>query len=123
MIAYNVTLGDLHGALAAVNKEKGYHLIFKRGPDAIGKRWSFTLRSYRSKISGASISHSGRNSVAASWHAHGFFFDKLIEINNNAVIKTAHAIYDINRTGRGKWVDYNIGSMMCPMMASEGSIL
>ena len=119
MIACHVTLEQMNAALEAANATHGYNLIWKSGPKPIGRRFQFTLRSEKSGIRGASVSASGRRSVAASWHAHGHFFDMLFAQAPDAVIRTARATY---RKGDAR-VDFNVGSMMCPQQASALSVL
>jgi len=114
-----LTEQQLRDALTETNKMHDYDLIFKREPEGKGNYLLFTIRSRISGIRGASISFSGRNSVSASWHAHGHLFDMIIDRYPDAIIITAKST--ITKNG-GNWIDYNIGSMMCPMFASDCSI-
>ena len=120
MKARYITESQLIQALENVNTEHGYKLEFKRYPEKTGNFLNFTIKSEASKIAGASISWSGRNSPAASWHAHGYLFDEMIAIAPGVDIRSMGKV--INADG-GNWNDYNVGSMMSPMYASEGSIL
>ncbi len=115
-----ISVEQLNLALKTVNDTHDYKLIYNREPEKSGRFLNFTIRSEKSRIAGASISHSGRNSVAASWHAHGYLFDEIFNIDPDAIIKSRN---NTITKDDGNWVDFNIGSMMCPMYASEGSIL
>lgn len=125
MIAKNVTLEQLNAALAATNTKHGYSLIWNASPTPLNAkrtRWRFTLRSARSGIRGARMSWSGRNTVAASWHAHGHFFEAVLDAAPDAEIVTGllgHKV--INRAG-GNWQDANVGSQMCPARISDLSV-
>jgi len=81
-----------------------------------------TLRVKDSHGKGAKLSYPNpstgrqRHLINACWHVHGYFFEALLEINENIVIKTAGRTVDKNG---GNWHDWNIGSMMYPMYYSE----
>ena len=115
-----VTVQQLNEALEAVNQEQGYKLIWNRSPERQGNFLVFTIRSETSKIAGAKVSFSGRNSPSASWHSHGYLFDAIFEICPEAIIKSLDKTITIDE---GNWEDYNVGSRMCPQYASEQSIL
>ena len=104
-------------ALENVNKERGYELELNRS-DAKGKYFNFTLKT-ASKIPGARTSGSGRNLAKASWHAHGYLFDEIFKLNEEAVIYSNGGKITIYS---GNWQDKNIGSIMCPCYYSETSI-
>lgn len=109
---------NVRQALVNVNKAQGYKLIFNRQPEMVGNYCFFTIRSKASKIHGASISWSGRNSPSASWEAHGYFFEELLALDQDCIIKTA--ISTITKDG-GNWQDTNIGSMVSPFYASDNA--
>ena len=117
MKAKNVTLSQLNEAMALVNFAHNYRLIWNRAPEPHGRFWSFTLRSTCSKINGADVSGSGRNTVAASWEAHGNFFKQLFGLAPLAEVRTCRATY----TKDTPWVDYNVGSPARPRMASQNA--
>lgn len=119
MKARNINEGQLRFALAQVNANFGYKLIFNRTPERKGNFFYFTIRSKKSKILGAAISGSGRNTCAASWEAHGHFFNECFNLSPNAEIRTAKETYFKDTP----WKDYNIGSQMSPMMASENAYI
>jgi hypothetical protein len=115
----NITENQLRNALNEVNKEQGSKLIFNREPEKIGNFIFFTIKSEKSGIVGSRVSHSGRKLTSASWHSHGFLFDKLLDINEEAIIKTATSTIDKNG---GNWTDFNCGSMFEPVLMSSTSI-
>lgn len=106
-------------AIDEINREHKYEIELNRD-DHNGKWFNFTIKSKRSGIPGSRTSHSGRRLVSASWHAHGYLFDKILEIEPQAVIKSLNKTIDING---GNWEDMNIGSAYSPLMMSQTSIL
>ena len=114
----NASKESLVKALENVNKAQGYKLTFNRCPESQGRFQHFTIRSEKSKIHGASISHSGRNTTSASWEAHGNFFEELLKLDPTCKIISAKSTIDING---GNWQDFNIGSLYQPMYASENA--
>ena len=116
----NVTTEQLTKALENVNKEQGYNLEFNRYPEKSGNFLNFTIKSKQSGVPGARVSHSGRNLISASWHAHGYLFDEILEIQPDAIIKTVGSTVDSNG---GNWKDWNCGSQFSPCFMSETSIL
>jgi hypothetical protein len=104
-------------AINSVNKVRGYNVELNRD-DQAGKWFNFTLKS-KSGIPGARTSSTGRNLPCASWHAHGYIFDAIFELEPDCVIwsngeKIESGFY---------WQDKNIGSQMYPCYFSETSIL
>lgn len=65
---------------------------------------------------GARIGYTGRRVKAACWHVHGDFFNALLSLNPDAVIKTG--IRTITSQS-GNWRDWNIGSVINPLYFSE----
>lgn len=114
----NVSKEIVLQAIANVNTKQGYQIEFNRA-DYTGKWFNFTIKS-KSKIPGSRTSHSGRNLAAASWHAHGYLFDEIFNLQSNAVIYSCGEKITING---GNWQDKNIGSQMNPLMFSQTSIL
>jgi hypothetical protein len=110
--ASNLTL---IASLNIVNKEHGYQLSFDRF-DRTGKYYNFTLKT-PSKVPGARTSGSGRNLPKASWHAHGYLFDEIFEIEPEALIYSNGNKITKNS---GNWIDSNIGR---GVMYSDTSIL
>lgn len=112
----NATLNDVKKAIETINQKHGYKIILKDYSQISKNRLRFTIRSERSKIHGASISASGRNSVAASWYAHGYLFQELIDAGY--WIKTARQKIESHLDN---WQDYNVGSLFNPIYASDCS--
>lgn len=81
-----------------------------------GTRYAVTLKVKDSHGKGAKIGYSGRHTVNACWHVHGDFFDALLDLNPEIVIKTLNRTID--KKG-GNWHDWNIGSIMYPRFYSE----
>ena len=72
-----------------------------------------------SKGSGAKLGFTGRRTILACWHAHGHFFEALLNIAPHAVITVA--TYKITIDG-GNWIDKQIGSIMQPLYYSEACL-
>ena len=105
-------------AVSIVNNREGYQISLNRA-DQSGKWFNFTLKS-PSKVAGARISATGRNLPKASWHAHGYIFEEIFELNPDAVIWSGGNKIDANE---GNWQDRNVGSIYRPCYFSETSIL
>ncbi|MCK5608940.1 hypothetical protein KAR91_44110 [Candidatus Pacearchaeota archaeon] len=125
MIAKNVTRQEMEKALAMVNKKYEDNITWNREPELKGGQYHFTLYTHSVEKPGHRLGwpdYSGqgngnqRRLRSACWHVHGNFFDALLNINPNAVIKSAHATIDING---GNWQDKNMGSQMYPFYFSE----
>lgn len=122
MRATHVSMFDLEMALAEVNKKYDNNICFH--PESIGPK-KFRLHAKESGVAGTKLhvnsyqmgwTKKPRKSRHACWHAHGHFFEELLKINPEAVIYTGYA--KITAEG-GNWQDWDIGSMMSPMYASE----
>lgn len=135
MIAKNTSIPELNKALSIISQHYGNNIRWNREPEYMpygSKRIRFTLRVKSSKGPGAKISKcqeyfgkKARRTTAACWHVHGYFFEALISINNNAIIQSSTSqgpikIY-MSESGHivGNWQDWNIGSMMYPVYYSE----
>lgn len=126
MTIKNITRVQLEAALARTNARHDYSLRWKDGIKSLndaGTRHQCALRSSMSRIRGARTSWSGRASVAASWHAHGHFFELVLEVAPDAVIRTGLYGERIISKAGGNWQDGNVGSAVCPVMLSELSVL
>lgn len=139
MIIKNVTGEDLSKALSEVSKKYDNNVIWKNYTKLGEKRFRVTLRVADSKKKGHRLGYSYhvnkmlghsnkgvmRRLVSACWHVHGDFFDILLRINPNAIIKTSieRRPTDIYKNEQGviihNWQDWNIGSQMCPWYYSE----
>ena len=116
----NISIDQLEQAVSDVNIIYDYKLMFNRYPERKGNYLHFTIKSEKSGIKGARLSWSGRKLTAASWHAHGYLFDAILDIEPKALIKSLDKTIDING---GNWQDWNCGSIMQPIYMSETSIL
>jgi len=124
MIIKNVSGEDLSKALSEVSKKYDNNVVWKNYErlNQKGDRFRVTLEVLNSHGKGARLSqHKTRlgNRVhmkSACWHIHGDFFDALLRINPNAIIKTS--LTTITKYG-GNWTDRNIGSMIEPLMYSN----
>lgn len=119
MLIRNVTDEDLENALRVVNETFGgnVYFFFKEYAGrtrAGGSKFNVRLTVRNSRGPGSARSHRGRRTKSACWHAHGIFFDALPP---QAEILSGRE-EGIHRPG-DQWFDYNIGSMMKPMYASE----
>lgn len=118
------TYEQLQSALSKVNENYDGNIEFKDGtPERQGKAWRVRLGVKDSKGPGAHLSirywFSGqqhlRRSNSACWHVHGEFFDALPEGTSIRTRgETTHA--------GGGWNDFNVGSMMFPVYASESCL-
>ena len=124
MKVMNVTQAQLDKALETINKKYKGNVIWNRFDVGNQKHTTFnlTLRVTSSKGLGARLGpypYGGgnrRHLVAACWHVHGDFFDTVLKINPDAVIRVATHKIDING---GNWIDRNIGSQVMLMMYSD----
>ena len=95
MIARECTVKDLRAALVSGNKKYKRNVEFNRAPEAQGKGYRFTLRVKDSKKPGHRLGFENpstgkqRRMTSACWHVHGDFFDALLDINPDAIIRTA----------------------------------
>lgn len=111
MQAKNVPLTGIIDALESIQGEYGRNLMFRYPPKAVGRQFQFTVTVKDSKGPG------GRRGMrAACWHVHGDLFEAILARQPNAVIKTAGREVTVDG---GNWVDWNVGSMMEPLMYSE----
>ena len=124
MIVKNANMDHFHAALAVVNARYAGNIKFKT-LEPKGKRISFTLTVISSTIGkgkakvtapGASIGPNGRRIAAACWHCHGDFFDALFRVCPDAVVMSLGKV--ITKDG-GNWQDWNTGSLMDRVPASE----
>ena len=126
MRAVNITPGQLDKALTEVNKLYDGNIVFKRGPEYIGRTSHFTLTVKNSNGLGARRSAgygtAGRKIAAACWHVHGYFFEAVFNQNSispNARIRTAVSCITGPGENEGNWQDKRIGPPIAPVMYSE----
>lgn len=115
-----ISIEQLTDCIKALNKERKYKITYNRYPERKGNFIHFTIRSEKSGIPGSRLSYSGRRLVSASWHAHGYLFDKIYDINPNAIIVCGRTRYECKSDN---WKDYDVGSLFYPCQFSELSIL
>lgn len=123
MIIKNVSGADLSKSLELLNRKYDNNIIWNRYQQLGKTRFSVTLRVVSSKEAGHRLgfyrhpkTKKRRRLSSACWHVHGDFFDILLRINPDVVIRSMGRI--INKNG-GNWKDWNIGSMMGPYMYSD----
>lgn len=123
MIVKNANMDHFHAALAVVNERYAGNIKFKT-LEPKGKRISFTLTVLSTTIGkgkakvtlpGVSIKR-GKRIAAACWHVHGDFFDALFNLAPDAEISALGKV--ITKDG-GNWQDWNTGSLMDRVPASE----
>lgn len=126
MIVKNCSIEDLNEALRDTNTSYRGNLRWNREPEKYRGGVRFTLRVKDSNGEGARRSNTGNRLISACWHAHGDFFDNLLNINPAAIVVTTHCVIEADGTDRngdteikGNWRDYSIGSPAYPMLASE----
>jgi hypothetical protein len=125
----NVSHEELVGALHEVNLGYEHNVRFYHVKPLNAKysRWSVRLAVVSSKGLGHKISRGMvpfggrvRNLSAACWHVHGHFFDKLLDIQPAARIRSGgKKIYREAGEVVGNWQDYNVGSQAYPRAASD----
>lgn len=105
-------------AIEIINKKHGYKIILNRDEQK-GKYFHFTIKSEESGVTGTKITYSGRKSIYANWYAHGNLFDEIFGLEPDTVIysggKKITKYY-------GNWEDFNVGSVLHPLYASDVSI-
>jgi hypothetical protein len=122
MIVKNVTDNDMESALHACNVQLGTDNVIFNRYEHVGKRIRFTLTVKDSKGKGArrgfQVNKDGshRRLAKACWHAHGEFFEALLDFVPEAVIQAGTKTIDKNG---GNWQDWNIGSQFEPYFYSE----
>lgn len=125
MIFKNTTIGELEQALIEVNKKYDDNIEFREIGNYNG-HVKATIKVRDSQKAGHRVGFvktskgNRRKMPCACWHVHGDFFEKLLEINEDVVIKSSLAqhLLTIDKNG-GNWQDFNIGSVYEPLFASE----
>jgi len=121
MIAKNVNELEMKQALNELNKRFDNNIEFNRF-EKVGNQFHFTLKVIDCRKKGSRYGFSRKKNgdrrkiASACWHVHGFFFEELIKINDNAVIKSSMSTINKNQ---GNWIDRNIGSRIDPMLYSQ----
>jgi hypothetical protein len=116
MYIKGLTRSQVWECLELTNKKVGgSNLRFNREPERVSKNWiRCTIRVKDSKGKFAKRGFSGRRTCSACWHGHGYFMDTLIELGAD-IVKTRGGQKHVG----GQWNDFNCGSIMNPMYASE----
>ena len=118
----NVTREQIVQALEETNKSFGGNVRFERFDEVNKKRakYQVTLRVINSRGPGSKLGYNERRTNAACWHVHGTFFEKIIEINQDAVIisRGLKGNTVIDKDG-GNWQDVQFGPDFNPTYASE----
>jgi hypothetical protein len=125
----------IRAALLAIYDDYNGNVKLKRcdpagGNRAGGENWNVTLTVHTSKARGATVreDHWGKYKLgykrvaAACWHAYGDFMNAL---PNGTTVISSPMLMGIQPIGPlvvghdNLWRDYNVGSMMYPMYASD----
>lgn len=121
MIIKNVTKNQMNKALNRLNKKYEDNIEFME-LEPVGRRYKFRLKAKSFEKEGWRRSFTGKRMKNACWHVHGEFFDIILDMVNEAVIRSsAHKIYNdqYSHSRIGNWQDWNIGSQMQPMYFSK----
>lgn len=117
----HTTADQMDKALEIVNQQYKKNVAFER-LEKKGSGHHFTLRVIDSKAPGHRLGQclkkdgTRRRMAKACWHVHGHFFEALLSVNEDAVIRSGDIVIDKNG---GNWQDRNIGSMYSPLYFSE----
>jgi len=125
MIVKNVNKEQMQQALNKLNAKYDGNIAFYDGLQPVGRRLKFRLTAKSYDKAGWRKSFSGRKMKFACWHVHGDFFDILLDLFPNAVIRSQDKkIYKFCPDTEivGNWQDWNVGSMIQPMMFSEACV-
>lgn len=122
MKVLNISELELNEAMQRLNDIYDNNVEFNNYQRLGQTSFRVTLRVKDSHGKGAKLGHPNlrtgrqRHTISACWHVHGNFFEKLFEVNPNAIVKTARKTITKEN---GNWEDWNIGSMMYPLYYSE----
>jgi len=121
MLIRNVTREQLEQGLKLVNKKYDNNIIWNNFKYEYNNTFRVTLKCKDSKKAGHRLGFKygdmkQKRLISACWHVHGDFFDYLLSINPDVIIRVA--THTIDKNG-GNWEDRNIGSIMQPMYYSE----
>ncbi len=126
MIIKHATEQDIRDALHATQTQFNQNLEFRENTPEHKSSHSFRVRLgvKSSHGKGASIKTrynfdgfvGERHLPSACWHVHGRFFEHLFHVCPVAIV---YARGTLITATEGNWQDYNVGSAMFPVMASE----
>jgi hypothetical protein len=112
----NATKLQLENALNFVNQKFDDNVQFKEIKQISSKRINFTLRVKNSSGPGAKIGYSGRKTIAACWHVHGYFFEYLFLLYPEIfIISQGKKMID----NSNNWIDQNVGKNYNPVSYSS----
>lgn len=111
----NATQQQIQTAIDRINETHGYTVSLKDFKPVSKNRNQFTIKA-ESGQPGSRNSWTGRRGPWASWHAHGYLFDELFDIDPDIFIRTGGRKITIYV---GNWIDISVGSMMYPKYMSE----
>jgi hypothetical protein len=69
-----------------------------------------------SRQAGARRGRRGQRLINACWHVHGYFIDKIFELDPGAIVYSLGKRYTADNW---EWEDRNIGSILYPLYFSE----
>ena len=111
-----ITKEQLFSCLDELNTQYESNIKLKRC-EYKGKYLHFTLRPVNSSKRGAKYNiQSDRRVYACCWHVHGDLFDIILRKCPDVVI---HSRGTQISTQEDNWQDFNVGTIMNPMYASE----
>ena len=121
MIVSNTSKRAIEAALNTLNKDYKGNICFNRfeALNSNKTRFAVTLRVKDSRKRGAKLGYSGRHTIAASWHVCGKFIDLLFDLCPETKLRIRGRAYN-NRSWY--WEDWNDGSYINPVYASELSL-
>lgn len=124
----NITINELNTALAKLNQKYDNNITWNRSPELYQGWHTYrcTIRVKYNKGKGAKLGFSGRRTIAACWHAHGDFFDCVLEVAPKAAILVSIAQIELIKIYKDEygnvinnWRDVQVGSLAAPMLYSE----
>jgi hypothetical protein len=104
----------LEQALNYVNALYDGNIIMELEDKGLYYRVRLKVKDSRGK--GARKSPNGRRLPYACWHVHGYFIDRIFELDEDAVVYSAGEIFKRNIW---HWKDWNAGSLLNPVYISE----
>jgi len=108
---------EIENALNIVNEMFEDNITFKSFTSANqkGTTWNVSLRAVKSDGPGARLAYSGRRSISACWHVHGYFMDAL-----PSDCKIYSGLYGKSCRHPGEpWQEQRIGSQFMSISMSD----
>jgi hypothetical protein len=123
MLFKNISIDQLNQALELTNKKYAGNVEFKNIAQKSKNVITATLKVKSSRGKGAKLGVSGlmgygtvKHTVSACWHVHGNFFESVFMVSPSAEITSLGKKITVHG---GNWEDFNIGSIIHPVYASE----